>query len=261
MRRTGKRAFEPTMGSEGMSQLLMTYSIFMTRGPHKIAGSAARTERPRAGERGVFSHELQGARKTGTRRRPFESEPVSGPLPELHAISRFAVRVDVQALAFLFLGDAQSHEEVRDLEGDEGHHTRPHEYHPDCLGLDPELSQDRVVGRGGYLAREPIDRKTRPTQGRRVEHPGEQGAQDPPDRVDAEHVERVVRTEKLLQAVHAPQAYEARGGSDHERSGNADGSCSGGDCDEACNRAPGSADHARPALQDPLPANSRIDRA
>src|SRR5258706_4245969 len=105
MRRTGKRAFEPTMGSEGMSQLLMTYSIFMTRGPHKIAGSAARTERPRAGERGVFSHELQGARKTGTRRCPFENKPVSGPLPacKLHAIGCFALRVDVQALAlFLF---------------------------------------------------------------------------------------------------------------------------------------------------------------
>src|SRR5438552_1071995 len=37
MRRTGKRASEPTIGSEGMSQLLMTYSIFMTRGPHRIA--------------------------------------------------------------------------------------------------------------------------------------------------------------------------------------------------------------------------------
>src|SRR6266853_148201 len=83
MRRTGKRAFEPTMGSEGMSQLLITYSIFMTRGPHKIARSAARTEWPGAGERGVFSHEppalrracRAGARKTGTRRCPFEHQP------------------------------------------------------------------------------------------------------------------------------------------------------------------------------------------
>src|SRR5882762_10067766 len=114
MRRTGKRAFEPTMGSEGMSQLLITYSIFMRRSLRK----------------GAYFRTNGGPKKTGTRRCPFENKPVSGLLPALHVIGRFAVRVDVQTLALLFFGHAESDEEVRNLEGDEGHDGGPDEYQP-----------------------------------------------------------------------------------------------------------------------------------
>src|SRR5467141_922475 len=82
MRRTGKRAFEPTIGSEGMSQLLMTYSIFMTRGSSQDRKrSAARTELPGAGERCVFSHELPAQEKRAPEGARFESKPVPGLLP------------------------------------------------------------------------------------------------------------------------------------------------------------------------------------
>src|SRR6266581_7384514 len=54
MRRTGKRAFDPAMGSEGMSQLLMTYSIFMTRGPHKIAREVRREPNGRRPAKGAY---------------------------------------------------------------------------------------------------------------------------------------------------------------------------------------------------------------
>src|SRR3979490_131690 len=78
MRRTGKRAFEPTIGSEGMSQLLMTYSIFMTRGSSQDRKrSAARTELPGAGERGVFSHELPAQEK----RAPEGARSKASPFP------------------------------------------------------------------------------------------------------------------------------------------------------------------------------------
>jgi hypothetical protein len=55
----------------------MTYSIFMTSGPHEIARSAARTERPGAGERRVFSHELPAQEK----RAPEGARSKASPFP------------------------------------------------------------------------------------------------------------------------------------------------------------------------------------
>src|SRR5215831_7122916 len=152
MRRTGKRAFDPTMGSEGMSQLLITYSIFM-------AGILAK--------RRVFSH--NPGKKTGTRGCPSE-RALQGSLYMLHVVRGLAVRVDVQALALFFLGHAQPHEEVGDLEGDERYHPGPDEHYAYGLGLDDELAPDRVVGCRGDLAGEPVDREARTAQARRVEH-------------------------------------------------------------------------------------------
>src|SRR5258708_1130233 len=119
MRRTGKRAFEPAMGSEGIFQLLMTYSIFMAR------SSSPKTGCPRFGRRPerkrVFSQERAAApgtrlSKKGRPEAPFQTSPA------LHAVRGLAVRVDIEALAFLFFGHAQAYQEVGDLEGDERHH-------------------------------------------------------------------------------------------------------------------------------------------
>src|SRR5437879_13676304 len=104
MRRTGKRAFDPTIGSEGISQLLITYSIFMRRSLRK----------------GAYFRTNGGPKKTGTRRCPFENKPVSGLLPALDVIGRFAVRVDVEAIALLFFGHAESHDAARNLDGAQG---------------------------------------------------------------------------------------------------------------------------------------------
>src|SRR5512139_1439652 len=112
MRRTGKRAFEPTMGSEGMSQLPMTYSIFMMRSSQK---------------RRVFSHNRACWRSTrqrllglpGQKKRAPEGARPSHIQCRLHVVRGLAVRVDVETLAFLIFGHAQSYEQVGDLEGDE----------------------------------------------------------------------------------------------------------------------------------------------
>src|SRR6266446_2140670 len=104
MRRTGKRAFEPTIGSEGMSQLLMTYSIFMTRGSSQDRKrSAARTELPGAGERCVFSHELpaqeNGHPKVPVRKQArFRASPcyrlgTRGRCPLVYPPNRFCLKV------------------------------------------------------------------------------------------------------------------------------------------------------------------------
>ena len=54
--------------------------------------------------------------------------PPAGHCPlTLHPVGRLAVRADVEALALLFLGDAQPHNHVDDLVGDVGDHRRPDE--------------------------------------------------------------------------------------------------------------------------------------
>src|SRR5437773_5015585 len=176
MRRTGKRAFDPTMGSEGISQLLITYSIFMRRSLPK--GAYFRTKR--------------GSKKTGTRRCPFENKPVSGLLPALYVIGSLAVRVDVEAFALLFFGHTESHEEVRNLEGDECHHGGPDKYQPYRLCLNPKLGHDPGIA---ALHGDPVLHRAGPAEVRRVEHPGEQRAEYPADSMNAEHVERIVCTQ------------------------------------------------------------------
>src|SRR5215471_159565 len=236
MRRTGKRAFEPTMGSEGMSQLLITYSIFM-------AGILAK--------RRVFSH--NPGKKTGTRRCPSE-RALQGSLYMLHVVRGLAVRVDVQTLALFFLGDAQAHEQIRDLARDEGHDRGPDEYQANGLRLDPELRHDSRVA---ALHGDPVLNRAGSAQVGRVEHAGHERAEDPADGMHAEDVESVVRTQHLLQAVHAPQAHQANADTDHERARDADVAGSRGDRDQAGNRAGCRADHARLALEEPLTEHPR----
>src|SRR3990172_8676601 len=58
MRRTGKRAFAPTIGRDGTSHVEITYSIFIACSLEDREPVAVHSERPAAaGEEGVFSHE------------------------------------------------------------------------------------------------------------------------------------------------------------------------------------------------------------
>jgi hypothetical protein len=63
-----------------MSQLLITYSIFMTATPHKIAKEVRREPNGRApAKRGVFSHEeavLRRACRTGRKKNGHPKVPV-----------------------------------------------------------------------------------------------------------------------------------------------------------------------------------------
>src|SRR5437773_5371227 len=85
----------------------------------------ARTDRPEA------PPPAAGARKTGTRRCPFNDKPVSEPLPAYDEYSNMrlvplvpssnllAVQGDVETFPLLFLGDAQAYKQVDHFEDDE----------------------------------------------------------------------------------------------------------------------------------------------
>mgnify|MGYP003694379185 CR=1 FL=1 len=77
---------------------------------------------------------------------------------------------------------------------------------PHAGRLDDELVADRVVG--ADLVRDVVV-DALAAELRRREHAGQQRAQDAADGMHAEHVERVVGAEHLLEAVDAPQADDA----------------------------------------------------
>src|SRR4029077_20253027 len=108
MRRTGKRAFDPTMGSEGTSQLLITYSIFMVRSSRK--GAYFRI----------------GPKKTGTRRCPSQRS-LAG--LALHArsvvVGLFAVIGEVETLFLRFIAGPDPDGDLQDQQDHEGYGARP----------------------------------------------------------------------------------------------------------------------------------------
>src|SRR5437763_12182776 len=66
-----------------------------------------------------------------------------------------AVGGDVEALALVFLADAQADRHVDQLVGDQRDDARPGDRHQDRLGLRPDLAGDRVVLGLDELAGEP----------------------------------------------------------------------------------------------------------
>jgi len=63
-------------------------------------------------ERAAVNFAAAARKKTGARRRPHHALLAE----ELHVVGSLAVRVDVEAFAFLFLADPQTHEKVGDEE-------------------------------------------------------------------------------------------------------------------------------------------------
>jgi hypothetical protein len=73
------------------------------------------------------------------------------------------------------------------------------------LQLDPDLRTDAVGSTTIIDAVTQSPTRPGPPRPGAVEHAGEQRADDAADTVHAEHVQRVVRAEQLLQAVDTPQ--------------------------------------------------------
>src|SRR6266705_4488798 len=144
----------------------------------------ARTDRPEAPS-------AAGAKKTGTRRCPFNDKPVSEPLPAYDEYSNMrlvplvtsrnllAVQGDVETFPLLFLGDAQADKQVDHFEDDEAANAA------DEQGCDHAVSLGQEAG---VCTADFLD----------VEHAGEERADDPADAVHTERVQRVVVAEHLF---------------------------------------------------------------
>ena len=84
------------------------------------------------------------------------------------------------------------------------------------------------------------------------EHAGEQGADDPADAMHAEHVERVVVAEHVLERGRRPEADDAGGEADHQGAARQHEAGGRGDRDQAGDGTRSDAEHAGLALGDPL---------
>src|SRR4051812_35485392 len=112
MRRTGKRALVPTMGREGISQVRIAYSIFMSEVLGKTLAAPARV----AAKRAYFL--MNEGQKKRASEMPVRVCPLARTRCFLHVVRRLAVRVDVQTLALVVFGHAQPDQQIGDLERD-----------------------------------------------------------------------------------------------------------------------------------------------
>src|SRR5215510_15460119 len=130
-------------------------------------------------------------------------------------VGRFAVLVDVEAFPFHFLGGTQPDQDIGDLERHERDHGRPYDRDTYALRLYHELVPD---GGGADLARDPVG-DAGSTERLMVEYARRQRTECTAHGVHAEHIQRIVGVQPLLELVDAPQADEARAESDDECTG------------------------------------------
>ncbi len=88
-----------------------------------------------------------------------------------------------------------------------------------------------------------------------VEHAGQQCAEDTAHAVDAEHVQRIVRTQQFLQAGHTPEADHAGQCADDQPAADTDPATSRGDGNQACHCTGSRTQQAGLALQHPFRAH------
>ena len=106
--------------------------------------SACTSAASRRGSRAAERAQLLGAAgETGRVKKRAPKRPFPLQSNCLHAVSRLAVRGDVQAFALLFFRHAQADRHVDDLVGDEGDDAGPDDRHADRLRLHPDLLADR----------------------------------------------------------------------------------------------------------------------
>src|SRR6202142_2212621 len=110
----------------------------------------------------------------------------------------FPVKGDIQALALLFLGDAQADRHVDDFQDDEAHHEAVDQRGSNA----PELSDYRSICAADFLAGEDAR---------------QQRADDAANAVHAESVERVVITERVFQGSGSEETQHAGSNTDDHR--------------------------------------------
>src|SRR5438477_3908276 len=158
----------------------------------------------------------------------------------LNLVRGFAVLRGVEAEDFLALGDAQSDEDIDELQDHERHDRRVDDRrgHRDCL--DAELP--------GVAVDEPVLRAAVDRDGR--EDAGRERAPRAADAVHPEHVERVVDLEALGE-LDRGVAEDAGPESDEDRRRHVDVAGCGRDRDETGHRSGRGTEHARCSLVQP----------
>src|SRR5437899_6430989 len=253
MRRTGKSAFDPTMGSEGMSQLLITYSIFMSRSSRK---------------RRVFSHKAPAAggwpgtsRLPQKKRAPEGARSKTSPFPGLSllpsvVVGLLAVIGEIETLFLRFIAGADADGELQDQQDHERHAARPDQSDGDVPKLRDDLRPGvEIADFVGDVIIDASTAKLRIDEGARAER-----ADDPADAVHAEGIERVVVTQHGLHLGHGEEAKDAGDGTGKKGSDGADKTGRRSDRHQARHDAGADAQQARLALDDPLgqrPRNAR----
>src|SRR3569833_1763544 len=144
------------------------------------------------------------------------------------------MQVDVEAFDFNFGRDAQADHQIHQLQDDEGDDGAVDEHGADVLELGNHLV-DVAVRQPAALGVDRVDR----TLG---EHAGHDGAERATNTVHAPGVQAVVIADGLLHTDHQDVAHHAGRQADDERANRVNETRSGGDGDQAGNRA---GDHAQ----------------
>src|SRR3569832_2374595 len=100
-----------------------------------------------------------------------------------YVVSGFAMAGDIQSFAFVFLGHAQTDDQIAQLVGDESHDACPYDRGEAALQLKPDLAGDRIVRRY-FVGNIIID--ARATKRWRGKYAGQQCAQSAADAMHAE---------------------------------------------------------------------------
>src|SRR5258705_1412544 len=161
----------------------------------KLVSRASRSLQIERGSNLRWSPSTVGALPGMCPNRSSGRDPVrSRPRENSHVVGAFGVLGDVEALAFYLNRGTQADDDIDDLVEDRRTDARPYQRRADAPGLRDHLRREVVVGdlAGGVI------HDARATEGRIHQDAGAERADDAADAVDAEHVERVVVAERVL---------------------------------------------------------------
>src|ERR1700712_400692 len=134
------------------------------------------------------------------------------PRENSHVVSALRVLGDIEAFTFGLDVDAQADDDVDHLVEDRRTDARPHQRGADAPGLRDHLGSEVVV-------RDLADRvghDARAAEGRIHQDAGAERADDAADAVDAEHIERVVIAERVLDHGAEEQADHTNDQAEHD---------------------------------------------
>src|SRR6266508_2287362 len=126
---------------------------------------------------------------------------------DVDLLDSFTMQREIEAFALRFFGDAQTDDEVDDLEDDCGSDAAEHHGHYDALDLDPDLAR---------VAVDEADRRIAALDRHGGEHAGQQRTDGAADAMHAEGIQRVVIAELVLEPGRGEKAADAGGDADHD---------------------------------------------
>src|SRR6266704_1000285 len=172
----------------------------------------------------------------------------SRPGENSHVVSALGVLGDVETLALHLNASPQPDDNIDDLVKDRRADARPHQRGADAPGLRSHLTDEIVVrDLADGVVHDPGAAERRIHQ-----DAGAERADDAADAMDAEHVERVVVAERVLDHGAEEQADHTDHETQHDRSHRTGITGRGRDRDKSGYRARNGAEHGRMALDEPL---------